>query len=293
MALGLGDPALGLEHAPRHVILLGPDQAEDVFLAVIFADQGGREPEPAAGLDVGGDPEHGRRQQMDLVIDDQPPVTLVEQVKVGEVAILLGPVGDDLVGGQRDRPDGLGVAGVGADLRRVDIGLVEDLAPPLCHGRRAGGQHQGLGLERRQGRQAHDRLACATGQYDHTRTPLDVATGVKGSDGSLLVIANQKRQPRQRLLPEVQQEPCARCVSGEVLGRIAHGDQCLLEHAAMGVVNAEAGRIQALSQVIAHSPLPRQLLQQRLILGDQPELAVDPLEPYSTITTHQIAQIRG
>src|SRR5271166_3661227 len=85
MALGLGDPAFGLEHAPRHVILLGPDQAEDVFLAVILADQGGREPEPAAGLDVGGDPEHGRRQQMNLVIDDQPPVTLVEQAKVGEV----------------------------------------------------------------------------------------------------------------------------------------------------------------------------------------------------------------
>src|SRR5271157_211100 len=98
-------------------------------------------------------------------------------------------------------------------------------------------------------------------------------------DGKLRLIT--KDQP---LLEELARQRGVRDYLGERLDPTSF---------AMGVVNPEAGRIQALSQVIAHSPLPRQLLQQRLILGDQPELAVDPLEPYSTITTHQIAQIRG
>ena len=115
MALGLGDPALRFEHPPGDVVLLGADQAEDVLLAVVLADQRGGQAQPAAGLDVGGDPEHRGGQQVDLVVDDQAPVALVEQPEVGEVAVLLGPVGDDLVGRQGDRGDRLGVAGVGGD----------------------------------------------------------------------------------------------------------------------------------------------------------------------------------
>ena len=98
--------------------------------------------EPAAGLDLGGDPEDGGREQVDLVVDDQAPVALVEEGEVGEVAVLLGPVGDDLVGGERHRRDRLGVAGVGGDQSLVDVGLVEDLAPPLLDGGGAGGQDQ-------------------------------------------------------------------------------------------------------------------------------------------------------
>ena len=107
VALRLGDPALLLQDAPGDVELLGADQAEDVLLAVVLADEGGRQAEPAAGLDLGGDPEDRRGEQVDLVVDDQAPVALVEEGEVGEVAVLLGPVGDDLVGGQRDRGDRL------------------------------------------------------------------------------------------------------------------------------------------------------------------------------------------
>ena len=98
--------------------------------------------------------------------------------------------------------DGLGVAGVGADQRRVEVGLVEDLALPLLDGRGAGGQDQGLGLQRRHGRQADDRLAGAAGQDDDARAAADVAAGVEGVDGPLLVVADLKRQARQRRLPE-------------------------------------------------------------------------------------------
>ena len=208
MAPRLGDPPLGLEHPPGDVVLLGPDQAEDVLLAMVLADQGRRQPEAAAGLDVGRDPEHRRGEQVDLVVDDQSPVALVEEMEVGEVAVLLGPVGHDLVGGQGDRRQRLGIAGVGADQRGVEVGLVEDLPLPLLDGGRAGGQDQGLGLERRHGRQADDRLAGTAGQDDHARAAAGVAAGVKGGDGPLLVVADLKRQAGPRL--SCESRPAAR-----------------------------------------------------------------------------------
>ena len=61
----------------------------------------------------------------------------------------------------------------------------------------------------------------------------------------------------------------------------------------MGVVDGEAGLVEPFAQVVAHAPLPRQLFEQRLVLGDQPELAVDSLEPHSAVTAHQLAQVGG
>ena len=90
VALGRGDPALLLEDLPGHVVLLGPDQGEDVALAAVLAHQRGRQAQAAPGLDVGGDAEDRRRQQVDLVVDDQAPVLVVEQAQVGELADLAG-----------------------------------------------------------------------------------------------------------------------------------------------------------------------------------------------------------
>ena len=233
----------------------------------------------------------GRGQQVDLVVDDQAPVALVEQVEVGEVAVLLGPVGDDLVGGQRDRRDRLGVAGVGGDHRLVEVGLVEDLAPPLLDGGGAGGQDEGLVCRAARAARPDDRLARAAGQDDHARAAPDVAPGVERVDGHLLVVADPERQPRPRRLAEADPERRPLGVAGEVLGRIADGDQGLLEDAAEGVVDGEAGRVDPLAEVVAHPLLPRQLLEQRLVLGDQPELAVDPLEPDPAVAADQLAEV--
>ena len=84
-AVGLGDPALRLQLAPGHVVLLRADQAEDVLLAAVLADQRRGQAEPAAGLDLGGDAEDRRGQQVDLVVDDQAPVALVEELEVREL----------------------------------------------------------------------------------------------------------------------------------------------------------------------------------------------------------------
>ena len=90
VALGFGDPAFGLENSPGNVVLLGADQAEDVFLALIFAHQSCGQSQAAAGLDIGRDPEDRGRQQMHFVVDDQAPIALVEQVEMGEVPSFLG-----------------------------------------------------------------------------------------------------------------------------------------------------------------------------------------------------------
>ena len=172
-------------------------------------------PEPSPGLDLGRDPEDGRRQEVDLVVDDQAPVALVEQLEVGEVAVLLGPIGDDLVRRQRHRGDRLGFAGVGRDHRLVEVGLVEDLATPLLDRRGAGGQDEGVLAQGGQRGDADDRLAGAARQDDHAGPAPDVAAGVEGVDGHPLVVADLERVARGRLVSrkvDLQRSPlrCSR-----------------------------------------------------------------------------------
>ena len=81
-ALGRRDPALRLDVLPRRVVALRADQGEDVALAAVLADQRRGQAEPAAGLQVGGEPEDRRGQQVHLVVDDQAPVAGAEQVEV-------------------------------------------------------------------------------------------------------------------------------------------------------------------------------------------------------------------
>ena len=84
----LRDEALPLEHLPRHVEALGPDQAEDLVLLAVLAHEGRRQAEAPARLQVGGDAEDGRREQVHLVVDDEAPVLAGEQAEVLEVVRL-------------------------------------------------------------------------------------------------------------------------------------------------------------------------------------------------------------
>ena len=59
----------------------------------------------------------------------------------------------------------------------------------------------------------------------------------------------------------------------------------------MGVIDREARLVDPLAQVIADAALTRQLLEQRPILGRQPELSVDPLQPDPTVTADQFAEV--
>ena len=79
-----------LQLPPGHVVFLRADQAENIFLAAVLADQRGRQAEPAAGLDLGRDAEDRRGQEVDLVVNDQPPVALIEYLEMGELFLLVG-----------------------------------------------------------------------------------------------------------------------------------------------------------------------------------------------------------
>ena len=81
----------------------GPMRREHVALAAVFAHEGRGEAEAAAGLQLGGELEDRRGQQVHLVVDDEAPVERVEQREVGVLALPLR--GEDLVGRDRDRLD--------------------------------------------------------------------------------------------------------------------------------------------------------------------------------------------
>ena len=61
VADGGRDPALTLQVVPRHVVLLRADEGEDVLLAAILADEGRRQPQATARLQLRRDAEDGRR----------------------------------------------------------------------------------------------------------------------------------------------------------------------------------------------------------------------------------------
>ena len=123
----------------------------------------------------------------------------------------------------------LGVAGVGADQRRVEVGLVEDLALPLLDGGRAGGQDQGLGLQRAPWRPAR-RSSCRRRRAGRSRPSRPGRRRRRGRrrrppSGSR---GPETAGPMQRLSrrPIGKRRPGG--VAGQVLGRVADGDQRLL-----------------------------------------------------------------
>ena len=167
-AVGRRDPALRLDVLPRRVVPLRPDQREHVALAAVLAHQRRGQPDPAPGLEVGGHPEDRRRQQVHLVVDDQPPVAGVEQLEVAVDAGALG--GHHLVRRDGDRPDLLDRAGVLADLVGRQRRTPDELVLPLPGRHRVGDQDQRGRLGVRHRGRADQRLAGAAREHDHAAT---------------------------------------------------------------------------------------------------------------------------
>ena len=134
VAGGGGDEALRLDLLPRRVEALGPDEGEHVALAAVLAHERGGEAEPAPRLQLGGELEHRRGQQVHLVVDHEAPVEGVEQREVGVLALPLG--GEDLVRRDRDRLDLLHLPRVLADLLGREARAAQQLVAPLPAPRR-------------------------------------------------------------------------------------------------------------------------------------------------------------
>src|SRR5262249_60400832 len=118
---------------------------------------------------------------------------------------------------------------------------------------------------------ADDGLAGAVRQNDASAAAAGVAAGVKDVGRLTLIVANHKGEPATRELPQMQRQSVALGVAGNVLGRIADGDQRLLEHAAVRRIHAEADVIEAVAEIVADLGLSGQLFQKRDFAADETE----------------------
>ena len=70
---------------------------------------------------------------MHLVINDQSPGAGVEQAEMDKFAVLAGAVGEHLIGRHVHRAGILALPAVFGDGVRRQVGLVQQLPPPLFH----------------------------------------------------------------------------------------------------------------------------------------------------------------
>ena len=163
-ALRRGDEPLRFDLLPGSIETFRPDQAEDIPLAAVFANESRSKPEAATGLEVGGEFEHGRGQEVHLVVDDEPPVERVEERQMRVLAFAAG--GENLVGRDRDRLDLFDLTGILADLVLGESRALEELCPPLP--RRHGVRHenQRRRLRRRHRPRADKGFSRAAGEND-------------------------------------------------------------------------------------------------------------------------------
>lgn len=225
-----GDPSLAFQLLPGRVVLLRSDQREDVVFTAFLPDERRREAETASRLDLGGGAEDGGGEQVDLVVDDQAPVSAHEQAQVWEVVrATFRARRHDLVGGQRDQADLLVVAAILADVRGIDGRLVEQLPLPLPHRGDAGAEDQDVTRRPRHDAQPDDRLACATGQDQHAAPTSRAASRPESLDGRPLVVAQSERAVVVEPLEEDDRQRRAVGVACQVLNRQANLEQHLLE----------------------------------------------------------------
>ncbi len=232
-ALSWRDPALRLNVLPRRVIALWSDKGKHVALASVFTDQRGGQPQPPFGLQVSGHPEDRCRQQVHLVIDDEPPVAAVEQFQMAVLA--LSAAGDHLVCRDGDRSDFLAFSREFADLILGERGARDQLSFPLPgrddigdqdQRRRAGFGHCG---------RTDQRLAGPTWQHHHPG-----AARPERVRGQPLVIAQLPA-----LLVQADRVRFTIDVAGEILCGPTDLEQQLLDPAAFAGVDDDGVVIDA------------------------------------------------
>jgi len=139
-----------------------PDEREDVLLAVVFANGRGGESEAVLRLEFGAAAVHRRRHVMHLVVDDEAPPALVEQLAVPVHA-------RGLVRGDGDGADLLFPAVVLADQVGGERGAGEQFVSPLAGEFAAGDEDQRLAADRGQHAHRGDGLSAAGRPDEHAR----------------------------------------------------------------------------------------------------------------------------
>ena len=173
---------------------------------------------------------------MHLVVDDQAPVTGVEDLEVRVDALTLG--GHDLVGRDRDGPDLLARTRVLPDLISGERRALEQFIAPLASGHGVGHQNQRGCLGKHHRHSSDNGFARSTRKYDDT-----AATVPKALSRFRLVLT---------WLPflgeQADRMTLAIDVAGHILRRPSEFDQCLLEVSALTGVNHDRGVINPRTQ---------------------------------------------
>ena len=279
-ALGRCDPALRLDVLPRRVIPLRADQREHITFAAVLADQRRGQAQAPAGLQIGGHPEHRRRQQMHLVVDDEAPVPAVEQLEV--FVLTLGPPGDHLIGRDGHRPDLFALPGVLADLLFGQRRACDQLALPLPAGHGVGHQDQRRRAGFRHGCRADQGLAGAAGQHDDTGAAVPERVGCH-----LLVVAQ-----RPAVLFEGDRVLFAIDITGQVLGRPPDLEQHLLDPAPLTVVHHDGVVVEARTQHRCDLLVAQHFLEYRAVEADQRQAVgrvLDELE--AAVSRHRVDDV--
>ena len=238
VTVGSGNPALRFQDAPRDVVLLGADKAEDLRFLVVFAHERRCKAKTAGRLHFGTQAEHRGGQQVHLVVNHEAPLLLAEQREVCEflfhflvahleffgcvrVLVFLDalPLGQNLVGRDGYRADFLDFAGVFLYHVYGEVSLVADFADPLAACRNVRCQDEGFSLYQSHRGKANHRLARTARQHDYARTAFLGTARIENLCRFFLVVAEVEFLSAEGSLAQVDGERVAHGVTREVLDR--------------------------------------------------------------------------
>ena len=84
-AAHFGNKSFTLKISPRHVVDSGTDESEDLVFASIFSHKGCRQAKATTRLNLRRETENRSGQHVHFVVDDESPVMIGEEIKMGEV----------------------------------------------------------------------------------------------------------------------------------------------------------------------------------------------------------------
>ncbi|MNJ40511.1 hypothetical protein D3C77_354080 [compost metagenome] len=112
LTLNLGNMTALFQLAPGNLIQFRPDEREYIPLAPVLPNERCRQSQAPRRLDICRGTKYGRRKQMNLIVNNQPPVPFVKQTHMLEFFLFPIAVGQNLISRYRDRPYLLPVAGI-------------------------------------------------------------------------------------------------------------------------------------------------------------------------------------
>ena len=177
---------------------------------------------------------------MHFVVNNQSPVALHKNRKVGKLFAGAAAPRQNLVGGNSDFPDFLCFSGIFADLIGRKRCFVKKLLFPLTDGRYIGRQNQRGALQFIQNADTDDGLSRAARQYDDAVSGSRRLRPVKRFDRVGLIVADAERLSGSGCRrPQRQFQRFAVNERRFVLRRIADIDQRLLQKPAVQQRNEE------------------------------------------------------